>query len=95
MIEPVFNTDPDERISGWLTKSTVKMPGGGGNKEGGDDGDILGMVVNGIGSSLKFGIKTFTETIQIKAIKQYFALKNGVLYWYAHERARGPKVYRY
>jgi hypothetical protein len=72
-------------MSGWLVKSSVKMGGGSGN---GGDGDLLGMVFNGIGSGLKFGIKTFTETIQIKQIKQYFALKNGVLYWYIHERAR-------
>lgn len=59
------------------------MPGSG---EG--DGDLLGMVVNGIGSGLKLGLKAFSETIQIKNKKMYFALKSGVLYWYAHERSR-------
>ena len=60
------------------------MPGTG----EGDGADILGKVVNGIGSGLKLGLKTFTETIQIKQIKQYFAVKNGVLYQYSHERSR-------
>lgn len=70
-------------MAGWLNKSSVKMPGSG---EG--DGDIFGKMVNGIGSGLKMGLKTFTETIQIKQTKEYFALKNGILYWYIHERAR-------
>lgn len=48
-------------MAGWLNKSSVKMPGSG---EG--DGDIFGKMVNGIGSGLKMGLKTFTETIQIK-----------------------------
>ena len=80
---PVYNTDPDERMCGFLVKSSAKVPGSG--QEG---GDLLGMVVNGIGSGLKLGLKTFTETIQIKQVKSYFALKNGLLYWYAHERSR-------
>lgn len=63
---PQYNTDPDERMCGWLVKSSVAMGNAGG---GGEGGDLLGMVVNGIGSSLKFGLKTFTETIQIKQIK--------------------------
>ena len=69
-------------MSGWLTKTSVKMPGSG----GAEGGDILGMVFSGIGSGLKLGLKTFAETLQPK--KEYFALKNGTLYWYAHERAR-------
>jgi len=69
-------------MCGWLTKTSVKMPGTG----AGEGGDILGMVFSGIGSGLKLGLKTFTETLQPK--KEYFALKNGTLYWYAHERAR-------
>jgi hypothetical protein len=52
-----FNTDPDELMSGYLIKSSMKMPG----KDGGDD--ILGMVVNSIGNSMKMGFKLFTETI--------------------------------
>ena len=82
---PVYNTDPDQRMSGFLSKSSAAIPGGAG---GGEGGDILGMVVSGIGSGLKMGLKTFTETIQIKHTKLYFAIKNGVLYWYAHERSR-------
>ncbi len=77
-----FNTDPDELMSGYLIKSSMKMPG----KDGGDD--ILGMVVNSIGNSMKMGFKLFTETIQIKQTKKFFAIKHGVLYWYSHERAR-------
>lgn len=55
----VYNTDPDEKMSGYLVKSSMKLPG----KE---DADILGMVVNSIGSGMKMGLKFFTETIQIK-----------------------------
>ncbi len=57
---PEFNTDPDERMSGWLSKSSVKMPG-----SNSDGGDLLGMFVSGIGSGLKMGLKTFTDTIKI------------------------------
>jgi PH domain len=67
-------------MTGWLVKSSVNMPGAA----GGNGGDLLGMVVNGIGSGLMLGLKT----IQLKQTKQYFALKNGTLYWYIHERAR-------
>ena len=64
---PQYNTDPDDRMCGFLTKSSVKLPGGAAVPGGlGADGDILGMVVSGIGSGLKLGLKTFTETIQIK-----------------------------
>ena len=34
------------------------------------------------------GFKLFTETIQIKQKKNYFAIKNGILYQYEYERAR-------
>lgn len=78
-----YNTDADDKMSGWLTKSSIKM---GENNGMGDD--ILGFMINGIGSGLKLGLKIFTETIQIKQKKQYFAIKNGILYWYSHERAR-------
>ena len=77
-----YNTDADEKMCGYLVKSSMKMPGSG----GGDD--ILGMVVKGIGNGMKMGFKLFTETIQIKQTKKYFAIKHGVLYWYSHERAR-------
>ena len=33
----------------------------------------------------------FTETIQIKQKREYFAIKNGILYSYAYERAREAK----
>lgn len=69
-----YNTNPDENMHGWLTKSSIKMEK--------DEGDILGHMINGIGNGLKAGFKIFTETIQIKQKKQYFAIKNGVLYWY-------------
>ena len=70
-------------MSGNLLKSAIKIPSGKG-----DNADILGMVVNSIGSSLKFGFKLVTETIQIKKTKKYCAIKHGILYWYSHERAR-------
>ncbi|CDW71658.1 ph domain containing protein [Stylonychia lemnae] len=76
-----YNIDPDDRMTGWLTKSSIKM-----EKEG--EEDILGFMISGIGNSLKMGLKLFTETIQIKQKKQFFAIKNGTLYWYSHERAR-------
>ena len=76
-----YSTEPDEKMSGWLVKSSMNT-----QKEGG--GDILDSVLSGVGSSLKFGLKIFTETIQIKQKKQYFAIKGSILYWYAHERAR-------
>ena len=75
-------------MSGYLDKSSVKMPGGA--SEGEADADIFGMVFNGIGSGLKLGLKTFTDTIKIvkPKKKKYFAIKGGTLYWYVHERAR-------
>lgn len=79
--KPTYNTDPDDKMHGWLTKSSIKM-----EKNGGED--ILGFMINGIGNSLKMGLKIFTETIQIKQKKQFFAIKNSILYWYSHERAR-------
>jgi len=57
--EPVYNTDPDERMTGWLSYTSQKISG---NAEG-TDADILGMVVSGIGSGLKLGLKALTETI--------------------------------
>jgi len=57
--EKAYNTDPDDRMCGWLTKSSIKM-----EKEG--EEDILGFMISGIGNSLKMGLKLFTETIQIK-----------------------------
>ena len=79
--DPSHNTDPDDKMSGYLIKSTIKM-----DDEEGDD--VLGMMISSIGTGVKFGLKLFTETIQLKQLKLYFAIKNGVLYWYQHERAR-------
>lgn len=83
--EPVYNTDPDDKMSGYLVKSSVPMDG---NQEG---DDIFGMMISGIGSGMKLGLKMFTDTIQIKQKKQFFAIKNGILYWYSHARARSAK----
>ena len=69
-------------MAGWLTKSSIRM------EKDGNTEDILGFMINGIGSGLKLGLKIFTETIQIKQKKQFFAIKNGILYWYSHERSR-------
>jgi hypothetical protein len=46
------------------------------------------MVVSGIGSGLKMGLKTLTEAVQIKQTRKYFALKSAHFYCYQHERAR-------
>lgn len=54
--EEVYNTDPDEKMHGWLTKSSLKM-----GKDG--NSDILDSLVNGIGSGLKMGLKILTETV--------------------------------
>ena len=45
-------------MSGWLTKSSIKMSDNNGMGD-----DILGFMLNGIGSGLKLGLKIFTETI--------------------------------
>ncbi len=50
--EEVYSTEPDERMSGWLTYSSQKIESSG----NGDDDDILGLVVNGIGTGLKIGL---------------------------------------
>lgn len=61
-------------------------------KEG--EGDLLKGLVSGIGDGLKFGAKLLKDTVgkaglQLSKLeKQFFALKNGILYWYVHERAR-------
>ena len=44
-------------MAGWLTKSSIRM-----EKDGMGE-DILGFMINGIGNSLKMGLKIFTETI--------------------------------
>lgn len=49
------------------------------------------MMINGIGTGMKIGLKIFTEAMFIKQSKEFFAIKNGILYWYAHERARKAK----
>ena len=81
---PVYSTEPDEKMCGWLSYSSSKIESSG----NGDDADILGMVVSGIGSGLKMGLKTLTEAVQIKQTRKYFALKSAHFYCYQHERAR-------
>ncbi len=49
-------------MAGWISYTSQKIGGSG----DGSDADILGMVVSGIGSGLKLGLKALTETIQIK-----------------------------
>ncbi len=71
-------------MTGWLSYTSQKIAGG----KDGSEADILGMVVSGIGSGLKLGLKAITETIQIKQSRKYFALKGSQLYWYQHERSR-------
>lgn len=84
--DPSENTDPDEHMSGYLMKSTIKMQG---DQEG---ADLIGNLITGIGAGVKFGFKMLSETI-IKQKKNYFAIKNGILYWYTHEKARSAKKY--
>jgi hypothetical protein len=79
-----MNTDPDEKMTGHLYKSSIKMEGQFG--EGGDD--IVGTIISGFGGGLKLGFKFLTETVQIKKKKNYFAIKSGILYWYSKERSR-------
>ena len=85
LAEPIYTTDPDERMTGWLSYTSQKIEGGNGGET---DADLIGMVFSGIGSGLKFGLKAITETIQIKQTRKYFSLKGSHLYWYTHERSR-------
>lgn len=82
--DPSKNTDPDEKMTGYLYKSSIKMEG----QFGDGDGDIFGTVLSGIGGGFKIGFKLFAETIQIKKKKNYFAIKSGILYWYSKEKSR-------
>lgn len=72
-------------MKGFLMKQQSKVNSG--------DQNLLNGVVGGIGDGLKFGAKFLKDTVG-KAVpisnfeKQFFALKNGILYWYAHQRAR-------
>lgn len=77
------NTDPDDKLTGYLFKSSIKMSG---NDK--DDDDFTQSIISGIGGGLKIGLSFFKETIQRKKKKSYFAIKNGMLYWYSKERSR-------
>jgi hypothetical protein len=46
-------------MRGYLVKSSMKVEGNGG-------GDLLGMMINGIGTSMKIGLKIFTEAMFLK-----------------------------
>ena len=76
----MYSTEPDERMCGWLSYTSEKHSGG----KGDNDADLLGMVVSGIGSSLKLGLKA----LAVKQTRKYLALKFSTLYWYSHERSR-------
>ena len=67
-------------MCGWLSYISEKHSSNG----QGAEGDILGMVVSGIGSSLKLGFKALAA----KQNRKYFSLKSTHLYYYAHERSR-------
>lgn len=90
-MKEVKDTEPDENMKGYLNKQSNKLMNS-------DDqsNDVIQNVVGGIGDSLKFGAKMLKDTVG-KAVpiskleKEYFALKNGVLYWYQNERARKAK----
>jgi hypothetical protein len=79
--EAEYNTEANDSMHGYLTKSSMKLGG-----EQGDD--IFGTVFNTIGSSMKSGFKLITETIHIKQKKMYYAIKGEILYWFTNERAR-------
>jgi hypothetical protein len=66
-------------MCGWLSYTSQKHSASGGN-----EADLLGMVVSGIGSGLKLGLKALAA----KQTRKYFSLKGTHLYWYAHERSR-------
>ncbi len=86
----MYSTEPDEKMSGWLSYSSQKIESSGNDNEA----DILGMVVHGIGSGLKMGLmglKSLSEAVQIKQARKFFALKGGFVYIYSHERAREAK----
>lgn len=86
--EEYKNVDPDENMTGYLSIN-VENIGSGENK------DTLSNLVGGLEDGLKFGTSQIKEglnkSIKITQMKDYFALKNGVLYWYPHERARKSK----
>jgi len=69
------NTDPDPAMKGYLTKTSLTV-----SEDDGDD--VLGKMITAVGSGMKFGIKLFAETIQMQPDRKFFAIKNGVLYWY-------------
>ena len=57
--DPTMNTDPDDKMTGYLYKSSIKVEG----EFGDGDGDIFGTVLSGIGGGFKIGLKLFAETI--------------------------------
>jgi hypothetical protein len=58
---------------------------------GGTGDDLVGSVLSGIGAGVKIGFKLFTDTISIKKKKNFFAIKNTILYWYGKENSREAK----
>ena len=81
------DVEPDEMMRGFLMKESNKINSGEG------EGNLISEMVGGLDYGLKFGAKLFKDTVG-KAVpfnqleKEFFALKNGILYWYTHERAR-------
>mmetsp|Transcript_12756 Transcript_12756/g.12637 ORF Transcript_12756/g.12637 Transcript_12756/m.12637 type:complete len:208 (+) Transcript_12756:1154-1777(+) len=57
-----YNTDPDEKMTGFLYKSSIEVEGQFGNGEE----DLFNNFLNGLGGGLKLGFKVFQETIQQK-----------------------------
>ena len=82
------DVEPDESMKGYLNKYTKQINDGASN-----DKNILKDVVGGVGGGLKLGASILKDTIG-KAVplskleKQFFALKNGYLYWYQNEKAK-------
>jgi len=72
-------------MRGFLMKQSNKI------NQGEDDGDLLKGLVGGIGDGLKFGIgmgarflkDTVGKAVPLNKLElEFFALKNGILYWY-------------
>ena len=93
----IKDTEPDENMTGYLNKTEQKMTGGEGLS------NLVGNAFDTLGGGLKTGggfiLKNLSKAVAVdKLVKEvgvlaqeYFALKNGVLYWYQHRRSRKSK----
>ena len=94
------DVEPDENMRGYLKKTERQMVEDHAHEPGGANinMNVLGDVVGGLGDGLRYGAKMLQDQMGIAALsapivnlvvrQEYFALKNGVLYWYPSEKAR-------